>query len=137
MLFNESVILRNTFISSDRYSDNGNLSLRGVGGGVQSLLDRSSSGSSHGSGSGSGSAASSGYQSQETLSELTRERRLIKETCQVELEDSDQEDPSQVVTVTGGLHLGPGAITNKVRGRKNRNMKHDPFLAASSRCSLS
>ena len=102
---------KNIFCSSDRYSENGNLSLRG--GVHHSLLDRSSSGSSHGSGSGSG-GGSSGYQSQETLSELNRERKLIKETCQVELEESDQEDPSQVVTVTGGLHLGPGSITNKV-----------------------
>ena len=85
------------------------------------MLDRSSSGSSHGSGSGSGS---SGYQSQETLSELNRERKLIKETCQVELEDSDQEDPSQVVTVTGGLHLGPGSITNKVT-TETMITKHD------------
>ena len=115
------MLFKGLSFSSDRYSENGNLSLRGVGG-VHSYLDRSSSGSSHGSGSGSG--GSSGYQSQETLSELNRERKLIKETCQVELEDSDQEDPSQVVTVTGGLHLGPGAITNKVRSerRETRNM---------------
>ena len=71
-------------------------------------MTRSSSGSSHGSGSGSGS--SSGYQS------IREERELIKEKCQVEL-DSEEEltEASQVVTVTGGLHLvGDGAIASKV-----------------------
>ena len=95
-----------TISPSERYSDNGNLSLKG---GQVSVVTRSSSGSSHGSGSGSGS---SGYQS------VREERELIRDKCHVEL-DSDEEvtEPvSQVVTVTGGLQLGgAGAITGKVR----------------------
>jgi len=102
---------------SERYSDNGNLSLKSgvLPSSVISRLDRSSSGSSHGSGSGSGTN-SSGYQSE--VSEV----RTIQERCQVELEDSDPEDQSQVVTVTGGLRVGPGAgqgaFTSQVKTEK-------------------
>ena len=80
-----------------------------------SRLDRSSSGSSHGSGSGSGNN-SSGYQSE--VSEV----RTIQERCQVELEDSDPEDQSQVVTVTGGLRVGPGAGQGAFTSQVSRSL---------------
>ena len=91
-----------TICLSERYSDNGGLSLKS---GQVTLVTRSSSGSSHGSGSGS-----SGYQS-----ERREERQVIRDKCHVELDSDDEvtEPVSQVVTVTGGLQLG-GAITSKV-----------------------
>ena len=90
-----------TICLSERYSDNGGLSLKS---GQVTLVTRSSSGSSHGSGSGS-----SGYQS------VREERQVIRDKCHVELDSDDEvtEPVSQVVTVTGGLQLG-GAITSKV-----------------------
>ena len=104
-ILNYIVLSKWPYCLSERYSENGNLSLKC---GQVRVVTRSSSGSSHGSGSGSGS--SSGYQS------IREERELIKEKCQVEL-DSEEEltEASQVVTVTGGLHLGgDGAIASKV-----------------------
>ena len=115
-------------MSSDRYSENGNLTLKsgaavvttGKSGPVlahKTGLDRSSSGSSHGSGHSSGGTNSSGYVSEET--------KVIQEHCQVEIEESDQEQSEAgVVTVTGGLQLGPKAITSQVSIQKTLGAKY-------------
>ena len=118
-------------MSSDRYSENGNLTLKSGAAVVathktgpvlaqKSGLDRSSSGSSHGSGH-SGGTNSSGYVSEET--------KVIQEHCQVEIEESDQEQSEAgVVTVTGGLQLGPKAISSQVRTFWQNKDKHSGKL---------
>ena len=112
-------------MSSERYSENGNLTLKSgaavtaVAAVVRSGLDRSSSGSSHGSGHSGSANNSSGYVSEETVAE----RKLIKEHCQVEIEESDQDQSeAAVVTVTGGLQLGPRAVSSQVRVFSQNNL---------------
>merc|ERR1712106_292106 len=117
---------------SERYSDNGNLSLRASVGadvvvrgaglkGVLARLDepsinRSSSGSSHGSG-GSGTG-SSGYHSDQI-----KERVALKKS-HIEFEDSEGEGGDSVI-VTGGLNFvkGDKAIVNsQVKTEKSSKM---------------
>merc|ERR1712025_702618 len=119
---------------SDRYSENGNLSLRASVGsdvvrgtglkGVLARLDepsinRSSSGSSHGSGGSAGSGTgSSGYQS-----EHNREREVLKKT-HIEFEDSKEEGGDSVV-VTGGINFVKGdkaVVNSQVKTEKSSKM---------------
>merc|ERR1712142_822681 len=119
---------------SDRYSENGNLSLRtSVGSevvrgtglkGVLARLDepsinRSSSGSSHGSGGSAGSGTgSSGYQS-----EHNRDREVLKKT-HIEFEDSEEEGGDSVV-VTGGINFVKGdkaVVNSQVKTEKSSKM---------------
>merc|ERR1711892_1066212 len=120
---------------SERYSDNGNLSLRASVGadvvvrgaglkGVLARLDepsinRSSSGSSHGSGGSGGSGTgSSGYHS-----DHIKERVALKKS-HIEFEDSEGEGGDTVI-VTGGLNFvkGDKAIVNsQVKTEKSSKM---------------
>merc|ERR1712128_363571 len=120
---------------SERYSDNGNLSLRASVGadvvvrgaglkGVLARLDepsinRSSSGSSHGSGGSGGSGTgSSGYHS-----DKIKERVALKKS-HIEFEDSEGEGGDSVI-VTGGLNFvkGDKAIVNsQVKTEKSSKM---------------
>merc|ERR1712106_833095 len=120
---------------SERYSDNGNLSLRASVGadvvargaglkGVLARLDepsinRSSSGSSHGSGGSGGSGTgSSGYHSDQI-----KERVALKKS-HIEFEDSEGEGGDSVI-VTGGLNFvkGDKAIVNsQVKTEKSSKM---------------
>merc|ERR1711872_399415 len=120
---------------SERYCENGNLSLRASVGtepvvrgtglkGVIARLDepsinRSSSGSSHGSGGSAGSGTgSSGYQS-----EHNREREVLKKT-HIEFEDSEEEGGDSVV-VTGGINFVKGdkaVVNSQVKTEKSSKM---------------
>lgn len=120
---------------SERYSENGNLSLRASVGadvvvrgaglkGVLARLDepsinRSSSGSSHGSGGSGGSGTgSSGYHSDQV-----KERAVLKNS-HIEFEDSEEEGAESVI-VTGGLNFvkGDKAIVNsQVKTEKSSKM---------------
>jgi len=120
---------------SERYSDNGNLSLRASvgadvvirGAGLKGVLarleepsiNRSSSGSSHGSGGSGGSGTgSSGYHSDQI-----KERVALKKS-HIEFEDSEEEGRDSVI-VTGGLNFvkGDKAIVNsQVKTEKSSKM---------------
>merc|ERR1712013_273250 len=118
---------------SDRYSENGNLSLRASVGsdvvvrgaglkGVLARLDepsinRSSSGSSHGSG-GSAGTGSSGYHS-----EHNKEKEVLKKS-HIEFEDSEEEGGDSVI-VTGGINFLKGdkaVVTSQVKTEKSSKM---------------
>jgi len=118
---------------SDRYSENGNLSLRSSVGsdvvvrgaglkGVLARLDepsinRSSSGSSHGSG-GSAGTGSSGYHS-----EQNKEKEVLKKS-HIEFEDSEEEGGDSVI-VTGGINFLKGdkaVVTSQVKTEKSSKM---------------
>jgi len=120
---------------SERYSDNGNLSLRASVGadvvvrgaglkGVLARLDepsinRSSSGSSHGSGGSAGSGTgSSGYHS-----DHLKERNALKNS-HIEFEDSEEEGGDSVI-VTGGLNFVKGekaVVNSQVKTEKSSKM---------------